>query len=70
MDAEYLESTVASYLSQGIAATVAAMPDDPVEYLAVWLRNQLKEEQMQKKVFFSCLFSFPQVQRNKSQAPG
>jgi len=35
--AVYLNGTVGSLLSQGVAATVASQPADPVEFLAEWL---------------------------------
>lgn len=35
--AAYLHETVGSLLSQGVAATVASQPADPVEHLANWL---------------------------------
>lgn len=36
-DSAYLVETVGDTLAKGVAATVAAQPHDPVEYLAHWL---------------------------------
>jgi hypothetical protein len=33
----YLNETIGGLLSQGVAATVASQPADPVEFLAEWL---------------------------------
>jgi hypothetical protein len=36
-DTAFLIDTVGEPLAKGVAATVAAQPDDPVEFLAQWL---------------------------------
>jgi hypothetical protein len=42
MDAEYLKGTVAEGLSKGLAATVAAQPDDAVEFLGQYLLKHVE----------------------------
>jgi hypothetical protein len=37
MASAFLQGTVGPILARGVAATVAAHPDDPVELLAEWL---------------------------------
>jgi hypothetical protein len=37
MASAFLQGTVGPILARGVAATVAAHPDDPVEFLAEWL---------------------------------
>lgn len=36
-DSDFLKATVGDALAKGVAATVEAQPDDPVEYLARYL---------------------------------
>lgn len=36
-EAAFLMATVGDALARGVAATVAAAPDDPVQHLADWL---------------------------------
>jgi hypothetical protein len=47
MNSEYLQREVGEVLGKALAATATAMPEDPVEFLAMWLVNH--EEQ--KRVF-------------------
>jgi len=44
-DSAYLREEVGSVLAEGIAKTVAARPEDPVEYLGLWLRHHLEEKE-------------------------
>ena len=50
MDAEYLKNTVADGLSKGLAATVAAQPDDAVEFLGQYLLKHVENMKAQAEV--------------------
>ncbi len=49
-NAAYLKENVADALSDGLAATVAAQPDDPVEYLGNFLIDYVKRIETIKQV--------------------
>lgn len=50
MDAAYLRSNVSDALSQGLAATLVAQPDDPVEYLGRYLLKYVERKEAEEKV--------------------
>lgn len=43
----FLQETVGSALARGCAATVAAQPNDPVEYLGLWLLRYVKKAEIE-----------------------
>ena len=48
MNVEYLKRNVGAALARGISATVIEQPEDPVEYLGMWLMQYRKNEQHQQ----------------------
>ena len=45
----YLNETVGGLLSQGVAATVASQPADPVEFLAEWLLRRVQADAQRER---------------------
>jgi hypothetical protein len=41
-DSDFLKATVGDVLAKGVAATVEAQPEDPVEYLARYLLRYVR----------------------------
>lgn len=44
MDAEYLKATVGAVLTAGLTEMVLKRPEDPVDYLASFLRNAVEDK--------------------------
>lgn len=53
MDSEYLKNAIGTALTECLAEVCAKRPIDPIEYIGVWLRNHIKNENYKKQVFFS-----------------
>lgn len=49
MDTKYLISTVGDILARGIAEVIEKQPEDPIEYLALWMLHQEKLAQKQQE---------------------
>ncbi|EFC46456.1 predicted protein [Naegleria gruberi] len=47
--AQYLKETVAPLLAKGIAECIEAQPQDPIEYLGLWMLHQQQKEQLREK---------------------
>lgn len=50
MDADYLKENVGVPLAKGIAACVLQQPQDPVEFLALWLKQYVQTIQREQQV--------------------
>lgn len=61
MDAEYLKANVGELLSAGLAETVMMHPDDPVDYLAQFLRKSVGDQALEQTASISA------ERRRKSQ---
>lgn len=48
-DSDYLKRTVGNLLAKGLAQTMEQQPNDPVEYLALYLLHQEQLEQVQER---------------------
>lgn len=48
-DTQYLTDVVGNVLAKGVAATVAAQPRDPVEYLGTWLTSYVNSLDLEKQ---------------------
>lgn len=51
MDAAYLQKEVGVALSKGLAATTAAQPYDPVNYLGQWLLKYVQNQECETMVY-------------------
>ena len=71
MDAEYLKETVGIALAQGIAETSISKPDDPIEFLGLWLIKYVENKKREAKVTLMLLFSLTiKVARGCHQTEG
>ncbi len=49
LDSDYLKRTVGPLLAKGLTQTMEQQPNDPVEYLALYLLHQVQLEQVQQR---------------------
>jgi hypothetical protein len=58
MDTAYIQQTVGPALQEGLAATIAAHPADPVQYLSDWLMKHIGNQASQEQVGILFLLNF------------
>jgi hypothetical protein len=49
METEYLKHSVGDMLAKGIAQVIEQQPQDPIEYLGLWLLHQIQLREVQMK---------------------